>query len=121
MYEITIEDTFDSAHCLRDYDGQCSKLHGHTYRVHARFRFSELDAVGMTVDFRKAKDALRSVTADYLDHTYMNELPEFSIHNPTAERVARFIYDRLKSVYSELASVSVWETPTSCATYYEHE
>ena len=120
MYEITIEDTFDSAHCLRGYDGQCSNLHGHTYRVQARFRFRELDASGMTVDFRKAKESLRSAT-DYLDHAYINELPEFSIHNPTAERIARFIFDCVKAIHSELASVSVWETPTSCATYYEHD
>ncbi|MCX8052438.1 MAG: 6-carboxytetrahydropterin synthase QueD [Armatimonadetes bacterium] len=120
MYEITIEDTFDAAHCLREYSGTCRNLHGHTYRVCARFRYTKLDESGIALDFRKAKQALRNVT-DYLDHTYMNELPEFSVQNPTAENIARFIYCRLKETHPELASVSVWETATSCATYYEDD
>jgi len=118
MYEITVERSFDSAHCLRDYQGNCSRLHGHTYRVIARFRFASLDASGMTVDFRKVKQSLKAIT-DYLDHQYINDLPEFSVHNPTAENMAKFIYDRMKPDYTQLFSVGVWETPTSCATYYE--
>jgi 6-pyruvoyltetrahydropterin/6-carboxytetrahydropterin synthase len=120
MYEITIENTFDAAHCLRDYSGACRNLHGHTYKVSARLCFADLDDSGMALDFRKAKEALRAAT-DYLDHTYMNELPEFSIHNPTAENVARFIFERVKSAQPQLKSVSVWETATSCATYYEDD
>jgi len=120
MYEITIEDTFDAAHCLRDYLGTCRNLHGHTYRVSARFRFAELDESGMAIDFRKTKETLRSAT-DYLDHTYMNELPEFSIQNPTAENIARFIFDRVRAAHPQLVSVSVWETATSCATYCEDD
>jgi len=49
----------------------------------------------------------------------MNELPEFAAQNPTAENIARFIFDRLKTTLPEIASVSVWETATSCATYFE--
>ena len=66
----------------------------------------------------KAKTALRSVI-DIMDHHYMNELPEFSAQNPTAENVAKLIFDRLKADYDSISSVSVWETPTSCATYSE--
>lgn len=118
MFEISIEDTFDAAHSLREYTGACRNLHGHTYRVVARFRFPQLNDTGMALDFRKAKEALRQIL-EYLDHKYINELPEFSVQNPTAENVAKFIYERLKSVEPQLFSVSVWETATSCATYYE--
>lgn len=120
MYEITIEDTFDSAHCLRGYDGACQNLHGHTYRASAKFRFRELDSLGMSLDFRKAKESLREATV-YLDHAYMNDLPEFADANPTAENIARTIYQRMKTDHPELVSVSVWETATSCATYYEDD
>ncbi|MDH7601045.1 MAG: 6-carboxytetrahydropterin synthase QueD [Armatimonadota bacterium] len=119
MYEISIEDTFDSAHSLREYTGACRNLHGHTYRVTARFRLSQLDETGMALDFRKAKESLRSVL-DYLDHKYINDLPEFAVQNPTAENIARFIYERLKPNEPHLYSVSVWETATSCATYFEN-
>lgn len=118
MYEIAIEETFDAAHCLRGYQGSCQRLHGHTYRVRAAFRVGSLDSMGMAMDFRQAKAHLASVL-EYLDHQYINELPEFSVHNPTAENISKFIYDRIKVQHSDLYSITVWETPTSSATYFE--
>ena len=118
MYEIAVEDTFDAAHCLRGYAGSCQRLHGHTYRVTASFRFASLEESGMAIDFRAAKDLLRTAL-DYMDHRYINELPEFSAQNPTAENIARFIFDRIKEQNAQLHSVSVRETAASCATYSE--
>ncbi len=118
MYEIAVEDTFDAAHCLRDYEGTCRQLHGHTYRVRAAFRFSSLQDTGLAFDFRKAKQVLRETT-EHLDHRYINDLPEFSLQNPSAEAIAKYIYDRVKESVPATYSVSVWETPTSCATYFE--
>lgn len=120
MYEIMIETTFDSAHRLRDYDGACERLHGHTYKVQARFRIASLPDSGMALDFKIAKKMLNNA-ADYLDHNYLNELPEFGTCNPTAENIARVIYEQVKDKCNTIYSVSVWETPTSCATYYENE
>ncbi len=119
MFEISIEDSFDAAHSLREYTGACRHLHSHTYKVMARFRLSQLDDMGMALDFRRAKEMLRSVI-DYLDHKYINELPEFEVRNPTAENIAQFIYEKLKSKEPHLYSVTVWETATSCATYFEN-
>ncbi len=118
MYEISVEDTFDAAHCLREYEGSCRQLHGHTYRVCAAFRYNDVEKTGMAFDFKLAKKELRTAL-DYLDHKYINELPEFSVKNPTAENIAKFVYDRIKKSISHLHHVSVWETPTSCATYFE--
>ena len=119
-YKITVENTFDAAHCIRGYTGSCERLHGHTYRVRACFKYESLDQAGMAIDFRVAKAALNSAL-DYMDHRYINELPEFSAQNPTAENVAKFIFDRIKTLEGGIYSVSVWETPTSCATYYQDE
>lgn len=118
MYEIAIEDTFDAAHCLRDYEGTCSRLHGHTYRVRAAFRFADLEDSGLAFDFRKAKAVLREIL-DYLDHQYINDLPEFSVRNPSAEAIAKLVYDKVRLSVPQTYSVSIWETPTSCATYSE--
>ena len=118
MYEIAVEDTFDAAHCLRGYAGSCQRLHGHTYRVRASFRFTSLEESGMAIDFRSAKDVLRTVL-DYMDHQYINELPEFLAQNPTAENIARFVFGRIKEHNAQVHSVSVWETAGSCATYCE--
>lgn len=120
MFEIAIEDTFDAAHCLRGYDGACRRLHGHTYRVRAAFRFDSLDETGMALDFRRAKGILRDILG-YMDHQYINELPEFSIQNPTAELIAKTIYAKLKANGAAVHSVSVWETSNSCATYWEDD
>lgn len=121
MYEIAIEDTFDAAHCLRDYEGACSRLHGHTYLVRVAFQFKSIDAAsGLTLDFREAKAVLRSVI-DYLDHKYINDLPEFLEQNPSAEAIAKLIFDRTKCRIPQTYSVSVRETPTSCATYFEDD
>ena len=120
MYEIAVEETFDAAHCLRDYPGSCQRLHGHTYRVQVTYRADRLSETGVAIDFRHVKEILHA-TLDYMDHQYINELPEFSIQNPTAENIARFVYERLKEHNPQLHRVSVWETPTSRATYFEQE
>src|SRR5665647_1337745 len=111
-YEITVENTFDAAHCIRGYKGSCERLHGHTYRVRACFKYQTLDETGMAIDFRLAKSALNSAL-DYMDHQYINDLPEFSEQNPTAENVAKFVYDHIKKNEAGILKVSVWETPTS--------
>ncbi|MBO7392703.1 MAG: 6-carboxytetrahydropterin synthase QueD [Abditibacteriota bacterium] len=118
MYRIRIEDTFDAAHNLRNYPGSCRNLHGHTYRVRVEFLCRELDEMGMAIDFRVAKPALRKVL-ERLDHNYINELPEFAEQNPTAENIARFIYNEIKPEIPELCSVTLWETPTSSVIYTE--
>lgn len=120
MYEITIEDSFDAAHCIPNYPGNCSRLHGHTYKVQVCLRVKTLDSLGMAIDFRKAKEILEAAL-NYMDHHYINELPEFSDQNPTAENIARFIYDRVRAQAGSIYSVSVWETPSSCATYYRED
>lgn len=120
MYEISVEETFDAAHCLPNHEGQCRRLHGHTYRVMARFRFGSLAESGMAIDFREAKTALRTVLVD-LDHQYLNDLPMFAQVTPTAENIAGHVFGLISAAHASLHSVSVWETPTSCATYYRDD
>jgi 6-pyruvoyltetrahydropterin/6-carboxytetrahydropterin synthase len=112
-----IESTFDSAHNLRGYQGACESLHGHTYRVKIHYRGEKLDNLGMLVDFKRLKADLADVIDD-LDHRYLNELEEFSNQNPTAENVARHIFQKLRSSVGEgISKVTVWETETSAASY----
>jgi len=118
MFEIYIEDHFDAAHSLREYDGPCKNLHGHTYKISAVFKFQELGDTGIAFDFVKAKKSLK-IIVDELDHAHLNDLEAFSKKNPTAENIAYYIYTEIKKDIKELYKVSVWETATSCATYYE--
>jgi 6-pyruvoyltetrahydropterin/6-carboxytetrahydropterin synthase len=119
MFEIQVEASFDAAHCLRDYQGACARVHGHTYRVQVLLRGNELSPVGLLVDFRDVKARLR-VSIEKLDHHFINEVEPFTLINPTAENLARYFYDELgRGLGPIVAKVTVWETPTACASYYE--
>jgi 6-pyruvoyltetrahydropterin/6-carboxytetrahydropterin synthase len=119
LYELTVEAQFDAAHNLRKYDGPCESLHGHTYKVHVSYAGTELNDLGMLVDFKLLKNTLGDVV-DYMDHKYLNELPEFLEENPTAEHISRYIFSRMREALGEgISKVTVWETPTASATYSE--
>lgn len=121
MYELTVEAQFDSAHNLRGYQGACESLHGHTYRVQVSYKGSELNELGMLVDFKLLKAKLGDIV-DYMDHKYLNELPEYKEDNPTAENIAKTIFHMMRERISNgICKVTVWETPTSSASYYECE
>ncbi len=119
MYELMVESQFDSAHNLRRYEGPCENLHGHTYKVQVCYQGPELDELGILVDFKRLKTALAEV-ASYLDHRYLNELPEFQEENPTAENIARVVFEKMRErLGSGVIRAIVWETPTSGASYGE--
>ena len=119
MYEITVEDTFDAAHNLRGYPGACERLHGHTYRAQVFLRVESLDEHGMAIDFRRAKNELAAILSG-LDHEYLNDLPPFQEANPSAENIARFLYEGMvKAFPGQVHRVTVWETPTSAVSYWQ--
>jgi len=122
MYEILIKSDFSGAHNLRGYKGRCEKLHGHNWKIEARFETDTLDKIGMAVDFKILKSKLKNVLKK-VDHAYLNKLNAFKRENPSAENIAKYIYEGLRSSIRKkglsLKSVSVWESETSCATYYE--
>jgi 6-pyruvoyltetrahydropterin/6-carboxytetrahydropterin synthase len=121
MFEISVEEKFDAAHCLRGYQGNCENLHGHTYRVKVKLRVRELGNIGIALDFKSVRASLREIIT-YLDHTFINDLPEFREVNPTAENLARYIYGKMKEEYAgSLYKVKVWETESAAASYWEDE
>ncbi len=123
MYTLRIEGAFEAAHRIAGYPGKCDRLHGHNWVVEAAFRGTQLDDLGMLIDFKIAKKALAAVLDDY-DHYYLNDIPPFSEGlNPTAENLARIIYERLAAreelagTGTALAALTVWESPKSSVTY----
>jgi len=116
-----IERNFSSAHQLRGYKGKCENLHGHNYKVEIFARGSELNNIGLLIDFGDLKEAADEIVR-YLDHRNMNELPPFDEElNPSAENLAKFFVDYLNSRISgdrvQVYKVRCYETPTSVATY----
>lgn len=121
MYEITIVTDFSSAHSLRDYKGKCEALHGHNWKVEVSVEALALDSIGIAMDFKVLKDKTRAFL-EYLDHRHINEIPPFDRINPSAENLARFIFERLSERINsdgvKVSKVKVWESDDSCATYY---
>ena len=115
MYEVTVIREFSAAHRVEDYPGNCERLHGHNWKVEVTAGATELDGLGMVVDFRRLKEATDRVL-EGLDHALLNELPAFGGRNHTAENLARFICDEV-SREMPVSRVRVFETDTSVATY----
>ena len=123
MYEIFVEGQFSAAHRLSDYPGNCARWHGHNWSVTVFFQAETLGKLGMALDFRQAKDALKSVL-DKLDHTDLNQVPELAGVNPTCEVIARHIYQAMVAQFEDADGVrvvkaTVSETPTAGASYFE--
>jgi len=124
MFEITVEETFSSGHALRGYRGKCENPHGHNYRVRVVLRGSRLNSIGLLYDFKDLKSVLRAET-EKIDHQYLNDLEPFREVNPSAENMARYLFDRVREGIRgnaqgvEVTSVTVFETDTTAAVYSE--
>jgi 6-pyruvoyltetrahydropterin/6-carboxytetrahydropterin synthase len=122
MYEVFVDETFAAAHNLRNYKGKCENLHGHNYKVRVTLAGPELDAAGLLYDFVHLKQVIQNVIRG-LDHRYLNELKPFDALNPSAENIARYIYDEASKELrgtpngTGISSITVWETENSAATY----
>jgi len=117
MYEVVVKSDFSAAHRLRDYHGKCEKLHGHNWIVEAAVSSKRLSKNGLLVDFKILKNRLNNIL-EALDHTNLNDEAPFRSKNPTSENIAKFIFDKLRKDGVMPRRVSVWESDSSCATYF---
>jgi len=121
-YTLKILTDFAASHLLRGYEGACSRLHGHNWKVEVEVVATALDAIGMGVDFKVIKAATRDVI-DRLDHYNLNEIAPFDRINPTAENIAAFLYGELSKALNTdtvtVHAITLWETDRACVTYSE--
>ena len=132
MYEVTKRLTFCYGHRLMDYDGKCRVPHGHNGVVEIELEAEQLDQRGMVYDFSEIKAAVKTWLDRELDHRMllrkddplvdvlqrMGEPIVIMDENPTAEAIARLIYDFAEAGGFPLRQVRLWETETSYATYW---
>ncbi len=121
MYELKIITQFAAAHRLENFYGKCEALHGHNWRVEVFLRGEKLDEAGLLMDFGAIKARTREILEE-IDHKYLNELPAFQGQNPSSENLARHLYERLGVSLSRngvrVSRVNVWESDSSCASYF---
>jgi 6-pyruvoyltetrahydropterin/6-carboxytetrahydropterin synthase len=112
-YRVTVSARFEAAHNLIDYTDGPEPLHGHSYRVDAVLETEKLQQHDLAIDFVGAKRAL--------DYRYINEHPDFTGRNTSAENLARWFAERLEASgalgWTRVAEVTVWEGPENRATY----
>lgn len=131
MFRVTKEIHFCYGHRLLDYNGKCRYLHGHNGRVLVTCEGSDLDSLGMVVDFSRMKQILGKWIDDTLDHKMLLHrddpiLPELVRQgepfvtldvNPTAENIAKMIFDVARKEGFPVVEVILWETENSFASY----
>jgi 6-pyruvoyltetrahydropterin/6-carboxytetrahydropterin synthase len=123
MYEVKVVSDFSASHSLRNYGGKCEFIHGHNWKVEVIYSSLKLDDVGLVIDFKILKERLQIVLEE-LDHTNLNDVAYFSKFNPSSENISYYIFmclgkDPVLMSKAKLMRVNVWETDTSCASYYE--
>jgi 6-pyruvoyltetrahydropterin/6-carboxytetrahydropterin synthase len=123
MFELMIETNFASAHQLRGYKGKCERVHGHNWKVQVYVLAERLNEIDITIDFHDLKKMTEEIVGQ-LDHSFLNDIFPFTEKNPSSENIAKWIYDSLRKRIDNnddisLSAVTVWESETASATYFE--
>ena len=122
VFEICVEVQFSAAHSLTGYQGNCAHVHGHNWIVEVFVRCLELNDIGIGVDFRDIRKAIKDVIND-LDHSCLNEHPEFKNTNPSSENIAKFLYrelgEKINSTGVKVSKLKVSETRSAGVYYWE--
>lgn len=122
MFELSVEVSFSAAHQLREYQGKCENMHGHNWKVQVSVMAETLNEIDLAIDFHDLKRMANEVIAP-LDHAFLNDIFPFTEKNPSSENMAKWIFDSMKKKITDervrVSAVSVWESDTASATYYE--
>lgn len=131
MYRVSKSVSFCYGHRLLNYNGKCAHLHGHNARAVITLESSELDAQGMVEDFSRVKQLVWDWLDAEVDHTLLlhrddpvlpvlqaaGERVRITDFNPTAENIARMIFEHVAAEGYPVVDVTLWETETSYASY----
>ena len=131
MYQVVKEINFCYGHRLMNYDGKCAHPHGHNGKIEIELAAAKLDPRGMVYDFGDIKEIIQKWVDRELDHKMilkkndplvkiLKDLKEpyfLMDENPTAESLARLVFDYAEEKNLPISRVTFWETPSSSATY----
>lgn len=116
MYKITKEFACSCSHQLHGLPEThpCSRVHGHNYVITAELKSESLNEVGFVKDYREL-EPIKKFVDNVMDHRHLNDV--FVGHNPSAENMAKIIFDMFKEEIPQLSAISVSETPKTVARY----
>lgn len=131
MFRVSREIEFCYGHRLLNYEGKCRYLHGHNGLALVTIESATLDDRGMVTDFSEIKRVLSRWIDESLDHRMILRRDDPAVaplqrlgeplylldENPTAENIARLIFDYARQQGFPVVEVRLWETPRCCAVY----
>ncbi len=120
MYEVAIRKRFAAAHQLKGYGGKCENLHGHNWIVEVGVEGTELDEVGLLLDFKILKNHVDDLLEEF-DHKFLNDHEWFKARNPSSEHLCRYLHEQISARIDTpgltVSFVRVWESDDAAATY----
>jgi 6-pyruvoyltetrahydropterin/6-carboxytetrahydropterin synthase len=123
MFTISVETSFWASHQLALPEGSKEPVHHHNWLVSAGLSSDELNSMAVVMDFRELKAMLDDIVSDF-DNRALNEISYFRQNNPSAENVARYIYEKLRAKLPEgvkLQNIKVVEEPGCAANFSESQ
>ncbi len=120
MFELQKSFSFEAGHSLKYHEGKCRGPHGHSYHMEIVLRSAKLVESGtsqnMVMDFGDISGVVKPMIEEYLDHQWLNDT--LGTDSPTAEYIARWVYEYLESRVENLYAVELRETNSAKVTYY---
>lgn len=115
MYKISKQFAFSASHILNGLSDShpCSRLHGHNYVVTIHLKSENLNDIGFVADYRSL-DFIKNYIDNNLDHRHLNDIFDF---NPSAENIAKYLFDTFIEALPQLYAVEISETPKTTAIY----
>lgn len=118
-------------HRLLDYKGKCANLHGHNAVVEITLKAAKLNRDGMVMDFTVLGQKMKTWLDENLDHKLILAKADplapilqkqgqkcfLMADSPTAETLAKLIFNAAAGMKLPVDKVAFWETPTSMASY----
>lgn len=133
MYSITKEVYFCYGHRLMNHSGKCRNLHGHSVKASITIKHEQLNEQGMVCDFSDVSMCVEKFIEQQLDHNFLlhrndpiiplleqnNERYMALSEHPTAEVLAKMIYQHMQHSGFKVDQVVLWETASANACYRE--
>jgi len=120
MFELKVITDFAAAHQLRNFRGNCEKLHGHNWKIEVILSGDKLNEAGLLIDFREVKETTDRILKE-LDHSFLNDLPQFKNENPSSENIAAYLFEKLSGELNDnhlrVTKVTAWESDSACASF----
>ena len=115
MYKISKQFTFSASHILNQMpeSHSCSRIHGHNYAVTIHLRSEKLNEFGFVKDYHDLR-FIKEFIDNNLDHRHLNDIIPY---HPTAENIARYLFETFSEKLPELYAVEISETPKTNAVY----